>query len=103
MKSTVTEYDTICLFCGDLKECDHHLIFGNSLRVLADQDGLIIPSCNKNHNMGSLLERIHDNPAAEKLSRMLGQAIFERNYCAQGHNLEEAKAAFMRRYKINYL
>lgn len=103
MKSIVTEYDTICFFCGGPRECEHHLIFGNGRRQLSDDDGLIIYPCHKHHNMGKTLERIHDNPSAEKLSKMLGQAIWERNYVAGGHTLEEASAAFFNRYKINYL
>lgn len=84
----------LCWFCGREAECEHHLIFGSGLRSLAEQDGLKVPSCNKHHNMGAIKERIHDNPAAEKLSKMLGQAIFE-----QTHSREE----FIKRYGRSYL
>lgn len=103
MKSTVTDYETICFFCGGQSECYHHLLNGRGIRDKAEIDGIKVPSCNKHHNMGPLLERIHGNPMAEKLSKMLGQAIWERNYCAEGHTLAEARAAFMRRYYKNYL
>lgn len=50
------------------------------------------------------VDKIHDNPVAEKLSKMLGQAIFERDYIllnkADG---EEARNVFMARYGRNYL
>ena len=76
-KGIVTEYGNICIFCGDPAECEHHLLFGSGIRELAEQDGLKVPACNKCHNMGRILDRIHDNPMAEKLSKMLGQAIYE--------------------------
>ncbi len=77
-KSIVTDYDEICFFCGKPAECDHHLIFGNGRRVLAEEDGLKVPSCNKCHNISEKpADRIHENPMAEKLSKMLGQAIYE--------------------------
>ena len=76
-KGIVTEYGNICIFWGDPAECEHHLLFGSGIRELAEQDGLKVPACNNCHNMGRTLDRIHDNPMAEKLSKMLGQAIYE--------------------------
>lgn len=75
--SIVTDYPNICFFCGATAECEHHLIFGWGLRVLAEEDGLKVPSCNRCHNMGTKSERIHENEMAEKLSKMLGQAFYE--------------------------
>ena len=95
MKSIVTEYPDICFYCGKPAECEHHLIFGNGLRDLADEDGLKVSSCNKHHNMGQINERIHGNPMAEKLSKMLGQAVWEKHY---GN-----REAFRKRYGKNYL
>ena len=40
-------------------------------------DGLKVPSCNNCHNMGQITGRVHDNLMAERLSKMLGQAIYE--------------------------
>jgi hypothetical protein len=95
LKSIVTEYTKICFFCGKPAECDHHLIFGNGLRELAEQDGLKIPSCNKHHNMGANTEKIHGNPMAERLSKMLGQAIWEKHY--------GTREDFRKRYGQSYL
>lgn len=80
MKSIVTEYTEISAFSQNPKECDHHLIFGSGLRKLAEEDGLFIPLTNKEHNMGQNTERIHGNQAAEKLSKMLGQVTWEKEY-----------------------
>lgn len=77
-KSIVTEHEKICFFCGRPAECEHHLLFGSGIRELAEQDGLKVPVCNKCHNMGAAIERIHDNIMAEKLSKMLGQAVYEK-------------------------
>lgn len=79
MQGIITEYQTICFFCGRPKECDHHLIFGNGLRELAEEDGLKVPCCHRCHNMGRVIEQIHGNVMAERLSKMLGQAIYEAN------------------------
>ncbi|MBQ0112396.1 MAG: hypothetical protein KBT03_04620 [Bacteroidales bacterium] len=85
----------ICAFCGKPFAIEHHLIFGTSQRALSDQDGLIINLCDGCHNMNSDAKmRIHGNIAAEKLSKMLGQAIYE-----QTHTREE----FMARYGRSYL
>ena len=95
MKSIVTEYTGVCFYCGQPAECQHHLIFGRGLRKLADEDGLIIPSCNKHHNMGKIDERVHENPMAEKLSKMLGQVIWEKHH--------GTRKEFMKRYGQSYL
>jgi len=68
----------ICAMCGNIADCEHHLIFGMGLRELADQDGLTIPLCNDCHTTGR--DRIHGNVAAERLSKMLGQALWESKY-----------------------
>jgi hypothetical protein len=95
MKSIVTNYTNICFFCGRPSECEHHLIFGNGQRSLSEADGIKVPVCNSCHNMGKVSERIHDNPMAEKLSKMLGQAIWEK------HNGD--REAFRKRYGKSYL
>jgi len=79
-KGIVTEYPEICIFCGRQAEAEHHLIFGTAGRELSEKDGLKIPVCNNCHNMGQKLCRIHENPMAEKLSKMLGQATWEKEW-----------------------
>jgi hypothetical protein len=109
-KTIVTEYEGISIFSGAPAECWHHLISGSGLRKLADEDKLLIPLTNAEHNMSSsgLLYQIHENPTAEKLSKMLGQAIWEkefyRNY-NETFRFEEdtARKAFLKRYGISYL
>ena len=85
---------------------------------MADEDGLVIGLLNREHNMSSkgTIHQIHDNPAAEKLSKMLGQAIWERNYLISQMALpfesedeafdrlsRECREAFRRRYQKSYL
>ena len=94
-KSIVTEHEKICFFCGNPAECEHHLIFGNGIRELAELDGLKVPACNKCHNMGKRTECIHENIMAEKLSKMLGQAIFE--------NKIGTREEFRKRYGKSFL
>lgn len=109
-KSAVTEFIEISAFSGAPAECKHHLIFGRGLRELADQDGLWIPLKNSEHNMSSegLIYQIHENPTAEKLSKMLGQAIFEKEYYRNYTDLYDfkddiARKAFMKRYGRSWL
>lgn len=94
-KGIVTEYDGICFFCGRQAEGEHHLIFGTAGRDLSEKDGLKVPTCNACHNTGEILRRVHDNPMAEKLSKMLGQAIFESKI--------GTREEFRKRYGKSYL
>lgn len=113
MKSIVTEYTELSAFSASPRECDHHLIFGNGLRKLADEDGLTIPLTNKEHNMGQNTEQIHGNQAAEKLSKMLGQEAWEAYHLSKilteikdvtpEEIRAEAREAFRKRYGISYL
>lgn len=103
MKSSVTNDMDYCFFCGRPAECKHHLIFGSSNRQKADEDGLIVPACNRCHNTGKVIERIHDNPMAEKMSRIIGQMAWESQRVSKGVFPEEAREMFRNRYKISYL
>lgn len=94
-KSIITDYENICFLCGRPAEGEHHLLFGTGKRRLAEEDGLKIPICNQCHTLGVVTGRIHDNPMAEKLSKMLGQALYETRI---GNRQE-----FMKRYGKSYL
>ena len=110
-KSIITNYDKISTFSGLPAECVHHCIFGGALRKLADEDGLVIFLANHEHNMSPKgnIYQIHGNPAAEKLSKMLGQACWERHYIAEKYSVpfedieEEAREAFRDRYGLSYM
>ena len=96
--------EMICVFCGRYTRTKHHLIFGMSLRALSDEDKLTIPLCDEHHNMAvKAIDRIHGNPTAEKLSKMLGQAIWERNKIASGIAESEVRELFIKRYGRSYL
>lgn len=102
-KSILTEYEEYCSFCGRPCFSEHHLLFGRGIRNLADQDGLTLPICEQCHTSGRLADRIHDNPMAEKLSKMLGQLAFEKKKVAEGATEDYARIAFRRRYGCSYL
>lgn len=100
-KSSVEQeqYSRYCFFCGSPNvNGEHHLIFGIGTRKKADEDGIKVHICDKCHTAGKVIERIHDNPMAETLSKMFGQAVFERNECAKGVSLEDARRKFKDRY-----
>lgn len=105
-KSIVTDYEQISAFSGRQAECKHHLLFGHSFRRLADEDGLYIPLTNEEHNlsMTGSINQIHGNPAAEKLSKMLGQVAWEKHQIAEtGCTEPEARRRFMSRYGRSFL
>lgn len=97
-KSNVTECINNCIVCGGfMVEEFHHLVYGVSNRRLSDEDGLIIPICRSCH------DSIHRNSVSGNLSKMFGQAIFERNECAKGSSIEDARKLFRKRYGRSYL
>lgn len=103
IKSIVTEYPDICCICGRIAEAEHHLIFGN-LRQLADTDGITVGICHEHHTgPGRALDRIHDNPAAESLSKIAGQLAWEKHAVAGGMTEADARKAFMSRYGKSFL
>ena len=104
MKAFITAYQKNCAFCGKPFPLDrHHLVFGRGKRPLADEDGLVIPVRKNCHNIGPITGRIHDNPMAEKLSKMLGQLAYEKSQVAAGLSEEDAREKFRRRYGESYL
>ncbi len=107
MQSIVTKYTDISAFSGAPAECMHHLVFGIGKRELADREGLWIPLTNAEHNLSSqgLIFQIHGNPTAEKLSKMLGQIAFEKEYYKQKCGLVEdpARDEFRKKFGESYL
>lgn len=59
------------------------LVFGTAGRELSEKDGLKVPVCNDCHNMGDILCRIHGNPMAERMSKIIGQLAWEKEYALQ--------------------
>lgn len=104
-KGIVTQYDGYCLFCGKPTSTDHHLLYGRGIRPLAEADGIKIPACDDHHNMGPVIQRIHDNPMAEKLSKIAGQLAWEKEYYRKMYGMEEdpAREAFRERYGKSWI
>ena len=92
----ITEYANYCILCGRPKEHIHHCVFGVAKRKLADQDGLTMPLCDSCHRA------IHQGKM-QTLSKIIGQLLYERNKCAEGMTVEEARESFRRRYFESYL
>ena len=106
MRSNITQYEDISIFSGYPAQCRHHLIFGRGLRELADEDGLWIPLTHAEHNMSrdGLIYQIHENSAAEKLSKIAGQLAWEKHAIIEyGFSEDEVREAFRHRYGISYL
>lgn len=86
-----------CIFCGKPTENVHHLVYGLSKRALSDADELVIPLCLKHH------DEIHRMGTAGMMSKMIGQLAYERDRCAEGNTVENAREMFRRRYGNSYL
>lgn len=103
------EKEDICAMCGRYKKLErHHLIFGSYSRTPADDEHIYIDICEDCHTKAlRVIDRIHDNVAAERLSKMLGQMMYERDYIArntmQDNILQKARASFMAKFGRNYL
>lgn len=64
-----------CDVCGKKKASDvHHLCYGTANRQLSDDDQLTLELCRDCHDV------IHRVGTAGHLSKMLGQALWERDY-----------------------
>lgn len=108
-KSIVTKYEDYSAFSCSPAECRHHLLFGRGVRQKAEEDGIWIPLLNKEHNMSpkGTIYQIHGNPAAEKLSKMLGQMAWEKEWICRQFPFkglsEEAREEFRKRYGESWL
>lgn len=90
-----------CAVCERMTSTIHHMIFGNGNRTLCDKDKIVIPLCDECHTIGR--QRLHDNPVSEYLSKVAGQAIWERRQCANGATEEQARQDFIKRYGMSYI
>lgn len=105
-----------CLLCGRYGNLvEHHLIMGR-YRKLCDEDNLTIWICPECHTFGhsetgfSVESRIHDNSRAEDLSKMLGQALYEKDVykalyeaITGSRNEDIGRDTFFKRYGRNFL
>ena len=87
-----------CIVCGRPREEIHHIFYGYSSknRLHSEEDGLIIPLCNKHHT-GSFTtnkDAIHHNEAMDFHWKRLAQLAWE-----EAHPGE----SFMKRYGKNYV
>lgn len=90
----ITEYTDTCIFCRKPKQDTHHCVFGTANRKLSDADELTIPVCREHH------ELLHKN---DKISKVIGQLAYERDRCAEGYTMLDARRKFIERYGKNYL
>lgn len=93
----ITKYSENCIFCGKPKEDTHHLVFGTGLRKPAERWNLTCPVCRKCH------ELIHGNVMAEKLSKICGQLLFEKEDILRGESEESAREHFRQIFSRSYL
>lgn len=101
-KSIITKYTNICLICGTTHNVEQHHLIEGTRRKLSDEDGLIVPLCSYHHRE-ALLASVHLSTEMNTMSKIIGQLAWERNYCAEGHSVEEARQAFLERYSKSYI
>ena len=90
-KSILTDDMETCFLCGRPAECVHHVFYGPD-RKNADKENLVIPLCNRCHNMSD--GAIHFNRDLDLKVKRLAQQAFEKS-----HTREE----FMKLFRRNYL
>lgn len=96
----ITEYSSLCIMCDKPASEIHHLIFGNGLRELADEDGLYVPLCHDCH------EELHSGRNSARLSRLskiVGQLQWEKEQVEAGDSLGSVRNNFRKRYGKSWL
>ncbi len=97
MKSIIQTDCDRCFLCGKNGLYDHlekHHIFGAYNRKKSEEDGLFVYLCgNECHRNGKM--SVHRNKDIMKQLHMVGQRAWEKHY--------GDRAAFMARYKKNYM
>ena len=78
MESIITKELAKCYICGDKKECIHHVFYGTANRKISDKYGLVVPLCNKCHNMSNM--SVHHNRELDLIVKKAGQRAFEKKY-----------------------
>lgn len=89
-----------CVVCGKPNAQVHHLIEGTANRRLSDEDELVIPLCQE-HHIGKY--SVHMCKPVSVFAHISGQLAYERDKCAEGMTVEEARESFRRRYGRSYL
>ena len=106
--SVVTKYEEYSAFSGIPTSTHHHLCFGRGMRDLSEKYGLWIPVTDAEHNMSNkgTINQIHGNPAAESLSKMLGQIAYEKEFYRKqvvDDDSDPARESFRREFGRSYL
>ena len=93
MAESIMQSKKECLICGSNNVEQHHVLFGNPKRKMADEDGLWVWLCPDHHRgtYGVHGKYGHDLDTALKIT---AQEIYERT-----HSRDE----WMARYRRNYL
>jgi hypothetical protein len=99
-KSLFTDRTEYCFICNKPAHGVHHLLFGKD-RQKADEDGVYFPICDECHIISKY--RIHDNPTAEALSKMLGETMWLLSQVADEEQRDSLKIKFIQRYGRSYL
>lgn len=97
MKAFITEYTKYCTLCGTPTNVLHHLCYGGANRKLSDEDGLVIPLCEKCHG------EVHHNGTAGRMSKIIGQLAYELNEVATEGEIKDAREKYRRRYGLSHL
>ena len=93
------EYWGYCSFTGQPTTIYHHLVYGNGNKAKSEKYGLKLPVVTKPHY------DMHHNETAMKLSRMLGQMAYEKEYFRKqcnGSN-KDARESFRSEFGESFL
>lgn len=93
MSESIIQMKRECLLCGSQNVEQHHVMFGNPRRKLADEDGLWVWLCPEHHRGTNGVHGKEGHDLDTDLKK-IAQRIYEQN-----HTREE----WMQRYRRNYL
>lgn len=92
MESLITKDMEHCYICKGQAECIHHIFYGTANRKNSDKYKLVVPLCNKHHNMSN--NSVHFNREMDITVKKIAQRKFE-----EIHGHEE----FIKIFGKNYL
>lgn len=95
-KAYITDYKKNCIFCYRPTTELHHLVYGGANRRISDDLGLVIPVCRECHN------EIHKNGLCGKMSKYMGELLFELNQVADEEEIKDAREKFRGYFQKTY-
>lgn len=97
MSKSLLQSEKVCFLTGQMRNLDKHHIMNGPNRTASDEDGLWIWLEHDAHMF------VHAHPKLAIKLKKQGQEAWEKKRIAEGYTADEARSAWMKRYRKNYL